>query len=53
MSVLPKKEFPELTLALSNDVLLVCVDDTGHEGQPFQHAHLCAMSLAVATCFPF
>jgi transposase-like protein len=23
------------------------------KGQPFQHDHLCAMSLAVETCFPF
>ena len=23
------------------------------EGQPFQHGHLCARSLAVETCFPF
>jgi hypothetical protein len=24
-----------------------------HYGQPFQHADLCAMSLAVETCLPF
>jgi hypothetical protein len=23
------------------------------KGQPFQHGHLCAISLAVATCPPF
>src|SRR5262249_50712334 len=25
----------------------------GLNGHPFQYAHLCAMSLAVETCFPF
>jgi RNA-directed DNA polymerase len=24
-----------------------------HKGQPFQHGHLCARSLAVETCLPF
>ena len=27
--------------------------DIARKGHPFQYAHLCAMSLAVETCFPF
>jgi hypothetical protein len=45
--------FSDLTgVALGSERLHTFVHQAA-EGQPFQYAHLCAMSLAVETCFPF